>query len=124
MKCYVVDLEGKTQANQFFRQVLFTAQHSQLVVMSLQPKEEIGMEVHKVDQFIRIEKGKGKSVLDGQEHELSDGFAVVIPAGTNHNIVNTSASEPMKLYTVYSPPQHPDGTVHKIKADALADEKD
>ncbi len=119
---YVTNIERDTLDNENFRKVLYTAQHSQLVVMSLAPKEEIGMEVHKLDQFIRVEKGTGKAVLNGQEHELSDGSAVVVPAGTEHNIINTSESDKMKLYTVYSPPNHKDGTIHATKADALADE--
>jgi mannose-6-phosphate isomerase-like protein (cupin superfamily) len=122
MKGYVVDLEKATLANDYFRQVLYTAKHCQLVVMNLKPGEEIGMEVHHLDQFIRCEAGEGKAILDGVEHALGDGFAVVVPAGANHNIVNTSADKPMKLYTVYAPPNHLDGTVHKTKADAEANE--
>jgi len=120
---YVNNLEKDTEENDNFRKVLNTTEKSQLVVMSLLPYEDIGEEVHHVDQFIRIEKGKGKSVLDGVETELVDGFAVVIPAGTRHNIINTSNSL-MKLYTVYTPPQHKDGTIHKTKVEAEADEHD
>jgi len=117
---YVTDIEKETLKNSYFRKVLFTAKKSQLVVMSLQPHEEIGMEVHPVnDQFIRIESGIGKAVLSGKTHKIKDGYAVVVPAGTWHNIVNTSKVK-MKLYTVYSPPHHPKGTVHKTKADAEA----
>lgn len=119
---YVINIEKETQENDNFRKVLYTAKNSQLVVMSLKPKEDIGSEVHQLDQFIRVEKGQGKSVLNGKEYELSDGSAVVIPAGTEHNIINTSESEGMKLYTVYSPPNHRDGVVHATKADAVADE--
>lgn len=120
---FVTDLEGKTLANDRFREVLFTADHVQLVVMALRPGEDIGLETHHhIDQFIRIEAGVGKAVLDGVEHELGDGSAVVIPAGTEHNVLNTSATEPLKLYTLYSPPAHADGTVHETRADALADE--
>jgi mannose-6-phosphate isomerase-like protein (cupin superfamily) len=118
------DIEKKTQDNKYFRKVLFTGPHSQLVVMSLLPREDIGMEKHgKIDQFIRVESGKGKAILDGKEYRLKDGSAVVIPAGTEHNIINTSTTEPLKLYTIYTPPEHPDGTVHKTKAEAEEAEK-
>jgi mannose-6-phosphate isomerase-like protein (cupin superfamily) len=119
MKGYIVNIEEKTQTNDYFRQVLFTTDKSQLVVMALQPGEEIGMEVHpEHDQFIRFEKGSGKMIMDGKESVVSDGFAVVIPAGTEHNVINTS-SEVMKLYTIYTPPEHQDGTVHKTKQEAI-----
>jgi mannose-6-phosphate isomerase-like protein (cupin superfamily) len=124
MKGYVTNIEKATLENENFRQVLYTAKFSQLVVMSLAPQEEIGEEVHKLDQFIRIEKGTGKAVLDDVEHEIADDFAIVIPAGTKHNIINTSETEPMKLYTIYSPPEHRDGVVHATKADAQADTTD
>ena len=121
---YVDNIEAKTLANTFFREVLFTGKYSQLVVMSLQPNEEIGMEVHTtVDQFFRVEKGQGKVVMNGEEHEVKDGSAIIVPAGTEHNVVSTSSSEPLKLYTIYSPPNHPDGTIHKTKAEATADEE-
>ena len=123
MAGYAVNIEKETMANDYFRKVLFTAKHSQLVVMSLKAGEEIGMEVHpNLDQFIRIEEGKGKAILDGKTHALKDDWAVVIPAGTKHNIVNTSKRKRMKLYTIYSPPQHPHGTIHKNKAEADAAE--
>ena len=124
MTRYVGSIEQATLKNKYFRQVLFTGKHSQLVVMCLQPSEEIGNEVHpNVDQFFRIEEGKAKFVFDGkEEHLVGDGDAVVVPAGTYHNVINTSATEPLKLYTVYSPPNHPDGTVHKTKAEAEAAE--
>ncbi len=122
-KGYVIDIEEATEQNDFFRKVLFTAPNSQLVVMSLKPGEDIGMEVHNLDQFIRIEEGSGKAVLDGVEHAIKDDWAVVIPAGTNHNIINTG-DKPMKLYTVYSPPEHPDGTIHKTKEEAIAAERE
>lgn len=123
MAGYLDNIEEKTLENEYFRQVLFTAPHSQLVVMSIAPGEDIGMETHgDTDQFIRVEAGTGKAVLNGQEHELGDGSAVVIPAGTEHNIVNMSGSEPLKLYTIYSPPEHADGTVHKTRAEAMAAE--
>ena len=125
MAGYVINIEEKSLENDFFREVLFTAQRIQLVVMSLAPGEEIGLETHDDgDQFIRVEAGNGKAILDGQEHVLEDGSAVVIPAGTEHNIINTSRQEPLKLYTIYSPPEHHDGTVHRNKAEALADEKE
>lgn len=118
MAGYVVNIEEETKENENFRKVLFTAPHSQLVVMSLKPGEEIGLEVHELDQFIRIESGEGKAVLDGQEHEIRDDFAIVIPQGTHHNIINTSEDKEMKLYTIYSPAEHPEGTIHKTKAEA------
>ena len=122
---FVGNIEEKTLANAFFREVIFTGKYSQLVVMSLQPNEEIGMEVHPtVDQFFRVEKGQGKVIMNGEEHEVKDGSAIIVPAGTEHNVVNTSSSEPLKLYTIYSPPNHPDGTIHKTKAEATADEED
>lgn len=124
MTGYVGPIEKTTLENEYFRQVLFTGAHSQLVVMCLQPGEEIGNEVHPdVDQFFRIEEGAAKFVFDGKEEHLVDsGSAVVVPAGTYHNVINTSASKPLKLYTIYTPPQHPDGTVHKTKAEAEAAE--
>lgn len=124
MSGYVVNIEEKTQINEYFREVLFTAQHSQLVVMSLKPGEDIGEEVHQLDQFLRVEAGVGKAILDGQETVISDGTAIIVPSGVKHNIVNTSDSEPLKLYTLYSPPEHRDGTIHQTKAEALADEED
>ncbi len=123
MKGYVVDIEKETKKNKNFRKVLYTAKNSQLVVMSLEPGEDIGEEVHELDQFIRIEKGKGKAILDDVEHKIKDDYAIVIPAGTKHNIINTSKDEEMKLYTIYSPPEHRDGVVHKTKADAMADDE-
>lgn len=125
MSGYLTDIEKKSLENENFRQVLFTASHSQLVLMSLQPGEEIGLETHdEIDQFIRVEAGTGKAILDGEEKTLADGSAVVIPAGTEHNVINTSQSEALKLYTIYSPPEHPDGTVHKTKAEADEYEKE
>ncbi|MDR3547706.1 MAG: cupin domain-containing protein [Candidatus Pacebacteria bacterium] len=124
MKGYLTNIEEKTLANDYFREVLYTDERVQLVVMSLNPLEDIGEEVHQLDQFIRVEKGTGKAVLDGVEHPIADGFAIVVPKGTRHNIVNESATEPMKLYTLYAPPDHKDGTIHKTKADAQADASD
>lgn len=117
MAGYFINIEKATMQNDNFRKVLNTAQHSQLVVMSLLPGEEIGTEVHDLDQFIRFESGRGKVILDGKEHEVEDDWAVVIPAGVEHNVINTSDSEKMKLYSIYSPPEHPEGTVHPTKAD-------
>ncbi len=124
MTGFVGNIEKLTEKNKYFRQVLFTGKHAQLVVMSLQPAEEIGNEVHNtVDQFFRIEEGEAKFVFNGQEeHVVKSGDAVIVPAGTFHNVINTSAKEPLKLYTIYSPPNHPDGTVHKTKAEAEAAE--
>jgi mannose-6-phosphate isomerase-like protein (cupin superfamily) len=123
---YNENIEKLTLANGFFRQVVFTGKHAQLVLMSLLPGEEIGMEVHpEVDQFFRFEKGQGKVIQNGEEKEVTDGSAVIVPAGTNHNIINTSQTDDLKLYTIYSPPNHPDGTVHKTKAEAVeAEEKE
>ena len=123
MKGYVVDIEKITKENKNFRKVLYTAKNSQLVVMALKPGEDIGEEVHTLDQFIRIEKGKGKAVLDGVEHKIEGDYAIVIPAGARHNIINTSKDKEMKLYTIYSPPEHRDGVVHKTKDDAIADDE-
>lgn len=121
MTGFVTDIEQQTADNEYFRHVLYTSTHSQLVVMALQPGEDIGMEVHpQHDQFIRIESGEGKSILNGEESMLTAGTAVVIPAGTEHNIINTG-SMMMKLYTIYTPPEHKDGTIHKTKAEALAE---
>ncbi len=123
MKGYVDNIEHLTKENNNFRKVLYTAKHSQLVLMSLKPGEDIGAEVHEeLDQFFRVDAGKGKVVLDGVDHEIEDGFAVVVPAGMNHNVVNTG-DEPLKFYTVYSPPEHRDGVLHATKDDAMADEE-
>jgi mannose-6-phosphate isomerase-like protein (cupin superfamily) len=121
---YAGPIEKATLNNNNFRQVLYTGKHSQLVIMCLQPGEEIGKEMHAdVDQFFRIEMGNGKFVFgEKKEHLVGDGDAVVVPAGTYHNVINMSSVEPLKLYTVYSPPIHPDGTVHKTKAEAEAAE--
>jgi mannose-6-phosphate isomerase-like protein (cupin superfamily) len=124
MKGYVADISKATEENNNFRQVLYTGKNSQLVVMNLKPEEEIGMEVHALDQFIRIEKGTGKAVLDGVEYDITDEYAVVIPAGAQHNIINTSETDLMKIYTIYSPPEHRDGVVHATKEDAMADKTD
>lgn len=121
MAGYVINIEKKSIENENFREVLFTGPHSQLVVMSLLPGEDIGMEVHEnVDQFIRVERGEGKAILNGEEHMISDGSAIVIPAGTEHNIVNTSSTEKLRLYTIYSPPNHRDKTIHKTKQESIS----
>lgn len=118
MTGYITDIERDTLENTDYRRVLFTGTHTQLVLMTLQPGDEIGLETHEEhDQFIRVESGSGSVVLDGVKHGLGDGVAVVIPAGVEHNVINTSAQEPLRLYTLYSPPEHPDGTVHHSKRD-------
>ena len=124
MKGYVADIGQETISNENFRRVLYTAKNSQLVVMHLNPGEDIGAEVHELDQFIRVEAGEGKAILDGVEHKIAAEYAVVVPAGAEHNIVNTSSTEPLKLYTLYSPPEHRDGVIHKTKVEPLADESD
>lgn len=122
MKGFAQNIEKLTLENDNFRKVLYTAGHSQLVLMSLQPGEEIGMETHEDnDQFFRFEKGKGKAIIDGNEYDLTDGMAVVVPAGAQHNIINVSQSEDLKLYTIYSPAHHQDGVLRKTKAEAEAD---
>jgi mannose-6-phosphate isomerase-like protein (cupin superfamily) len=121
MKGYVGNIEEITKGNNNFRQVLYTGKHSQLVAMSLKPGEEIGAEVHPdVDQFFRVDAGEGKCVIDGNEYAIKDGFAVIVPAGANHNVINTGSVD-LKLYTIYSPAEHRDGVVHATKADAMAD---
>jgi mannose-6-phosphate isomerase-like protein (cupin superfamily) len=120
---YCENIEKLTLDNTDFRRVLYTAPHSQLVLMSLLPGEDIGAEVHHVDQFFRFEAGEGKAVIDGKEYPLKDGTALIVPAGSEHNIINTS-DKPMKLYTVYAPANHIDGRVHKTKTDAEADTED
>lgn len=125
MTGYVDDIEKVTLANTSFRQVLHTGQHAQLVVMSLKPGEDIGLEVHPTtDQFLRVEQGEGKVVMNGEEQPIKNGDAIIVPAGTEHNIINTSSENELKLYTVYSPPHHKDGIVHKTKQDAEADQTD
>jgi mannose-6-phosphate isomerase-like protein (cupin superfamily) len=121
MTGYVGKIEQVTLENTAFRQVLFTGKHAQLVVMSLLPREDIGEEVHDaVDQFFRVESGTAKVVMNGEGSVVSDGDAFVVPAGTVHNVINVSTDQPLKLYTIYSPPNHPDGTVHQTKAEAEA----
>jgi mannose-6-phosphate isomerase-like protein (cupin superfamily) len=123
MAGYTTNIEKDTLANTNFRKVLYTAPNLQLVLMTLQPGEEIGMETHEHgDQFFRVEAGEGEAILNGEHHRLADGDVVIIPEGTEHNIVNTSSDTPLQVYTIYSPPEHPDGTVHKTKAEADAAE--
>lgn len=120
MKGFVQDIEGIATKNEDFRRVLYTARNCQLVVMALKPGEEIGAEVHTLDQFFRVEEGTGEAILDGVRTAIRPGFALVVPAGANHNIINTG-STPLKLYTVYAPPNHRDGVVHHTRKDAEAD---
>ncbi|RLC32083.1 cupin domain-containing protein [Candidatus Woesebacteria bacterium] len=125
MTGYIADIEKETKENTNFRKVLFTGPQSQLVVMSLKPGEDIGEEVHNnIDQFIRVEEGEGKAVLNGEETVIKDDWAVVVPAGAKHNVINTSQEKDLKLYTIYSPAEHKDGTIHKTKEEAMADEHD
>jgi mannose-6-phosphate isomerase-like protein (cupin superfamily) len=116
MKGYVSNIEKATLENTSFRRVLYTAKNSQLVVMSIPPGGEIGLETHHLDQFFRLEQGKAKAILDGVEHDIEDAWAVVVPAGTAHNFINTGQTD-VKLYSIYSPPEHKDGTVHPTRAD-------
>ncbi len=120
MHGFVENIEDLAVKNTDFRRVLYTAKHSQLVLMALKAGEEIGAEVHKLDQFFRVEEGTGEAVLDGVRSPLQAGFAIVVPAGAKHNIINTGTG-PLKLYTVYSPPNHRDGVVHRTRKDAEAD---
>ena len=123
MKGFCANIEKDTLENENFRKVLYTGKNSQLVLMSLKPKEEIGMEVHKEnDQFFRFEKGEGKCIIDGNEYELKDGVAIIVPAGAQHNIVNTSETENLKMYTIYSPAHHKDGIIRATKEEAEANE--
>ncbi|MEX0917194.1 MAG: cupin domain-containing protein [Candidatus Paceibacterota bacterium] len=123
MKGYVGNIEKETLENTDFRRVLYTAKNSQLVLMCLKPGEEIGMETHEAhDQFLRFEEGAGKAILDGVEHDIQADMAVIVPAGTAHNFINTGDTD-LKLYTIYSPPEHKDGTTHNTKEDALSHEE-
>ena len=124
MKGYAANLERETEKNTDFRRVLYTGKHSQLVLMCIKPGEEIGEETHDdIDQFFRFEGGKGKVVIDGKEHLVKNGDGVIVPAGARHNVINTSKKADLRLYTIYSPPEHQDGTVRKTKADAEAKEE-
>lgn len=125
MKGFFVNIEKDTLENENFRKVLYTSKHSQLVLMCLQPNEEIGMEVHNDnDQFFRFESGKGKVIIDGNEYEVEDGSAIIVPAGSQHNVVNISDSETLKLYTIYSPAHHKDGIIRATKKEAEENEED
>ena len=120
MKGYIVNIEKLSLENEYFRKVLYTGKHSQLVIMSLLSGEEIGKEIHDVDQFLRIEEGIGKALLNGVEYDIEDGSSIVVSAGIEHNIINTGLGS-MRLYTLYSPPHHRDGVMHKTKNQAEAD---
>jgi len=123
MKGFVSNIEKDSLENSNFRKVLYTSKHSQLVLMTLAPNEEIGMEVHEDnDQFFRIEKGQGKCIIDGNEYDITDGTAIVIPAGSQHNVMNVSSTDSLNLYTIYSPAHHKDGIVRATKAEASANE--
>lgn len=123
MKGFVIDIEDVTKENDNFRKVLYTAKYSQLVLMSLKPGEEIGAEVHEThDQFFRFEKGEGKVVIDGNEYKIKKDFAVIVPAGANHNVINTG-DEDLKLYTIYSPAEHLEGITRSTKEEAMAREE-
>lgn len=122
---YLQNIEKVTLMNEYFRKVLYTGQHAQVVIMALKPSEDIGQEVHAiVDQFIRIESGEGKLIINGEEHFVKDGDAFVVPAGATHNVLNMSSQDSLKLYTLYSPPHHKDGVIHKTKQEAEADTAD
>ncbi len=124
-KGYKVDLEKETKKNNYFRHVLYTAEHSQLVLMSLKPREEIGEEIHKgIDQFFRFEYGKGMVVINGVKHAVKNGSGTIVPAGAKHNVINTSARLNLKFYTIYSPPDHKDKIVHRTRAEAMAKDKE
>jgi len=124
MKGYVATLEKETERNSDFRRVMYTGKYSQLVLMSLKPGEEIGEETHgDVDQFFRFEKGEGKVIIDGAEHRVKNGDGVIVPAGARHNVVNVSKRMTLRLYTIYSPPEHQDGVVRHTKSDAMASEE-
>ena len=124
-KGYKVNLEKETKKNNYFRRVLYTAEHSQLVLMSLKPKEEIGAETHKgIDQFFRFEQGKGAVVINDVRYSVKDGDGIIVPAGSKHNVINTSARLKLKFYTIYSPPDHKDKIVHRTRAEAMAKDKE
>jgi len=124
LKGCVVVIEEETKKNTDFRRVLYTGKHSQLVLMSLKPGEEIGEETHEdVDQFFRFEEGEGRVIIDGVEHRVKDGNGVIVPSGARHNVINTSKLVNLKLYTIYSPPEHQDGVVHHTKKEAMTSEE-
>ncbi|HRH25995.1 MAG TPA: cupin domain-containing protein [Candidatus Paceibacterota bacterium] len=117
MKGYIANIEKLTLENEDFRKVLYTAKNCQLVLMCISPEEEIGEEIHDVDQFFRIENGTGTAIINGVTHEIMDGSSVIVPAGATHNIINTGVT-PLKLYTIYTPPHHKDGIIHRTKLEA------
>ena len=122
MKGFCANIEKDTLENVNFRKVLYTGKHSQLVLMNLKPMEEIGMEVHPDnDQFFRFEKGEGKCIIDGNEYDLKDGVAIIVPSGAQHNVINTSETEDLKMYTIYSPAHHKDGIIRATKEEAESD---
>lgn len=124
MNGYIKNISALSLENENFRKVLYTTTNSQLVLMSLQPKEEIGEEVHHLDQFIRCEAGIGMALLNGVAHEITEGMILLVPSGARHNITNSSSEKPLKLHTLYSPPNHRDGVIHRTKAEADADHED
>ena len=125
MKGFNGNIEKDTVDNENFRKVLYSGKHCQLVLMSLRPKEEIGLETHADnDQFFRFEEGEGKCIIDGHEYKVGDGVAIIVPAGAKHNVINTSATQALKMYTIYSPAHHKDGIVRKTKQEAEANEAD
>lgn len=125
MKGFKNNIEKLTEMNNDFRRVLYSSKHCQLVLMSLQPSEEIGLETHtENDQFFRFESGSGKVIIDDNEYFVVDGDAVIVPAGAKHNVINTSTTEPLKMYTIYSPPHHKDGIIRTTKDEAIKNEKD
>ncbi len=125
MKGFNTNIERDTLKNKNFRKVIYTGKNSQLVLMSLKPKEEIGLETHpENDQFLRFEGGTGRVIIDDSKYTVKDGDAVVIPAGAKHNVINTSKEEELKIYTIYSPPHHKDGTIHKTKEQAETDDEE
>lgn len=125
MKGFNANIEKETLGNDNFRKVIYTSKHSQLVLMSLKPQEEIGMEVHPDnDQFFRFEKGQGKVIIDAHEYEVKDGSAIVVPAGAQHNVINVSKKQDLKMYTIYSPAHHKDGTIHETKEIAESSEEE
>jgi mannose-6-phosphate isomerase-like protein (cupin superfamily) len=120
MQPYIQNIEKETLENEFFRKEVFTGKYLQMTLMTLQPGEEIGAEIHgNIDQFLRIEQGSGRALIGETEYDVSDDWAIIVPAGMNHNVVNTG-DVPLKLYSIYTPPEHPQGTIHKTKAEADA----
>ncbi len=125
MKGYKANIEKETKKNNNFRKVVYTSKHSQLVYMTLLPKEEIGSEVHRGnDQFFRIESGRGKCIIDGNVYKLKDGDAIIVPTGARHNVINTDSRKKLKMYTIYSPPHHKDGIIRKTKKSAEENEEE